>query len=131
MVPMSLGATSGAADHTTELIVGGVVLLAVIFVAGGLVIPWIRRRYHPSARRQDGTQAGGFEMERLKELHRTGEVSEEEYRRLRRLALGLPPVKAETNDSTSSDPPAGVDDGSIAPTDGSCADGHSPQKESE
>jgi hypothetical protein len=131
MVPISLGATSGAADHATELIVGSVVLIVVIVVAGGLVVPWIRSRYHPSARRQDGTQAGGFEMEHIQDLRRRGEISEEEYRRLRRLALGLPPVKAETKDSTSSDPLTGVDDVGIAPTDGSCADGNDPQKESE
>lgn len=130
MVSMSFCVTSGVVANATIQILGSLMVFLVIVVAGGMLVLWIRSR-SLSSRRQDGTKDGGFAMEHLQDLRRSGQISEEEYRRLRRVALGFGEVKAKTDDSASSAPPAGVDDVGNAPPDAPCAEGDGPQKELE
>jgi hypothetical protein len=82
-------------------------LIAGFLLLGGLVI-WLRRR-SLKAQQPDGP---AFELQQLEDLKRMGTVSDEEFRRLRRAALGLPP--AEPNAAKSSPPlsqPRQDDDG--------------------
>ena len=108
-------------DFLRNILVG-LGLIVVFVVIGAVVMPWIRKRYHPTARREDGTLAGGFSMEDLSRMRRSGEVSEDEFRRLRRRALGLDEAEPKTDISASSHPIGGDDDESASTADGDRAD---------
>ena len=93
-------------DSATYIVVC-VALILVIIVIGAVVIPWIKRRY------AGGEVSGpeqGFSIEHLQRMHDRGEISGEEFRRLRRAALGLDAETAKTDNSPSSWPSADDDD---------------------
>ena len=96
------------------IVVGGVLMLAILLV-GVLLLPWLRRRYHPSAGGGQRAQARGFSMEGLEAMRRSGQISEEEFRALRRAALGLAVGKGKTENSASSTPTSRDDDDNDAP----------------
>jgi len=96
-------------------------LIAGVFVIGAVVIPWIRRRFHPGARREDGTRTGGFSLEELERLRRSGGISDQEFRLLRRQALGLDGPAGKMDDCALSRPVGGDDDDSTTPADEHCA----------
>ena len=85
--------------------VWGVVLLVVI-VAGGIVVVTLRRQLLD--RGAAGTD-DRFDLGRLEQLRADGELSEEEFRQLRNIALGLDVGKAEKPEPTLS-APADADD---------------------
>ncbi len=90
-----------------DYFLGGVVL--VVLLIGGLVIaPWMRRRFHPS---NIGGLDGGsvFDIGHLERMRREGLLTEEEFRVLRRRALGLDTEAPKADNSTSS-APGGRDD---------------------
>jgi hypothetical protein len=90
-----------------EFVLGGVIL-TVLLIVGLVVVPWIRRRYHPS--NVDGLDGGSvFDIEGLERMRRAGLITEEEFRSLRRAALGLDRKAAKADNSTSS-APGGRDD---------------------
>lgn len=99
---------------TRVVLVGGLLILG-IFVAGGVLIPWLRRRFHPSGQGSPGRADAGFSLEGLEAMRRRGEISEGEFRRLRRVALGLDPAAGRTDNSASSHPSDGDDDVHAAP----------------
>ncbi len=72
---------------------------AVIFAVSAAVIRWARRRIMLS----DAYQAGqaGFSMERLAQLHKTGQISSGEYKMLRMKAMGLADKISQVNSSLS------------------------------
>jgi len=115
---MLLEATSDLGRH---LAVGGL-LIAGLVVIGGVVIPWLRRRFHPLAPPDVRAPAGGFGMERIEALRRAGELSDEEFHRLRRLALGLDAEGTKADNCTSSHPRKGDDDEGTARAEGVRAD---------
>jgi hypothetical protein len=90
-----------------EFVLGGVIL-TVLLIVGLVVSPWIRRRYHPS--NVDGLDGGSvFDIEGLERMRRAGLITEEEFRSLRRAALGLDRKASKADNSTSS-APGGRDD---------------------
>ena len=104
------------------VLVAGSVLIVLIVVAGGLVIPWVRRRFHPSSATRRGVEQG-FRIEELEAMRSRGEISDEEFRALRRAAFGLGPSPAKTGNSASSAPAGGDDDGDTTAEGDLCADG--------
>ena len=119
---MSSGMLSDAADGLTwHLAIGGVLILAMV-VSGSILIPWLRRRLRGPGPGGEQAPGGGFTIERLEAMRRRGGISDEEFRVLRRSALGLDGVGGETHNSASSRPAEGDDDEGTVPTDGSCAD---------
>jgi hypothetical protein len=90
-----------------DFVLGGV-LLGVLIVVGVVIVPWVRRRYHPS--NAGGADTGSpFDIERLERMRRDGLITREEFRSLRRAALGLDMKSAKEDNSTSS-APGGRDD---------------------
>jgi hypothetical protein len=90
-----------------DFVLGGVILAVLLFV-GLVVVPWIRRRYHPS--NVGGLDGGSvFDIEGLERMRRAGLLTEEEFRSLRRAALGLDRKASKADNSTSS-APGGRDD---------------------
>ena len=90
-----------------DFVLGGVILVALLIV-GVVVAPWVRRRYHPS---NIGGPDGGppFDVERVERMRRDGLITDEEFRLLRRAALGLDTKVSKADNSTSS-APGGRDD---------------------
>jgi hypothetical protein len=95
-------------EETTYIVVC-VALITVIIVIGAVVIPWIKRRYYGVGKVSGPEQ--GFRIEHLERMRREGGISEEEFRRLRRAALGLGDGPAKSGISPSSCPAADDDDG--------------------
>jgi hypothetical protein len=90
-----------------EFVLGGVIL-TVLLIVGLVFVPWVRRRYHPS--NIDGLDGGSvFDIEGLERMRRAGLITEEEFRLLRRAALGLD-RKASKVDNSASSAPGGRDD---------------------
>jgi uncharacterized membrane protein len=54
-------------------------ILVCLAVAGFVLVAWVKRRMQ----HQDSGPAIGFSLADLRELHRTGKISDEEYERAR------------------------------------------------
>jgi len=67
-----------AANDTKAIFVWSLVLLAVVIVGFGLAV-WVKRRLQ----QQDEGPTIGFSLADLRELHRTGKISDEEFERAR------------------------------------------------
>ncbi len=67
-----------------EAIVLAVVALGLVVLAG-LAVMLYRRRYFST--RTDETQ--GFTLADLRQMHRAGQLSDEEYERMRQAVIGL------------------------------------------
>ncbi|MFA6134250.1 MAG: SHOCT domain-containing protein [Phycisphaerae bacterium] len=113
MAPMAWFSLTGQTDGS-ELVqrFGGpglALLVAVIVMA--LVMLWARRRSRNLIQRSgpQGPPDIGFTLERLRELRRSGQISEEEFNRLRQIALGLDGSARHEVTSASSTPPNDVD----------------------
>jgi len=90
-----------------DYVLGGVIL-AVLLIVGLVVVPWVRRRYHPS--NVGGPDEGSpFDIGHLEQMRRDGLITDEEFRTLRRAALGLD-IKAAKADNSASSAPGGRDD---------------------
>jgi len=74
----------GQAGLASRILLWGLVLLALIVIAG-VGFLWFRRRLAEGRRSAPAT----FSMEALEALRTSGELSEGEFRRLRRAALPL------------------------------------------
>ncbi|MCJ7544819.1 MAG: SHOCT domain-containing protein [Phycisphaerae bacterium] len=96
-----------ALTPAASVIVWGLVLMAVLVLVGS-ALELGRRRWLASSQRRSEARGGGFSIERVEALHRRGLISDEEFQRLRRQALGLPTV-GRAPPSGSSSPPAGDD----------------------
>ncbi len=108
--------SAGTGDLTWHLAIGGLLILAMV-VGGSVLAPWLRRRLHPSSRMRDETLGRGFTIERLEAMRRDGEISDEEFRVLRRSALGLDAGAGKTHNSASSSPTKRDDDEGTVRTD--------------
>lgn len=78
-----------------ELVLWCAGLLVAVIILGGVVL-WLRKWMRSQVRRRTGFTAGGLE-----EMHRSGRISDEEFRALRRSALGLGPAGDEESKSAS------------------------------
>jgi uncharacterized membrane protein len=67
-----------AANDNRAIIVWSLVLLAVVIV-GFVLVLWVKRRLQ----HQDMAPTLGFSLADLRELHRTGKISDEEFERAR------------------------------------------------
>ena len=98
----------GTMSPLTGWFIWGGAFLAALLIGGLVIAPWVRRRYHPS--NVGGGDAGSpFDVERLERMRRDGLITEEEFRVLRRAALGLD-MKAAKADNSASSAPSGCDD---------------------
>jgi hypothetical protein len=98
----------GTWSPLTGWFIRGGAILAALLIGGLVIAPWVRRRYHPS--NVGGADDGSpFDIERLERMRRDGLITEEEFRLLRRAALGLD-IKAAKADNSTSSAPSGCDD---------------------
>ena len=73
---------------TMQVMVGGVIVIAAIMLAG-LWLQSARKCWLTKAGQDITTEGVGFSIDELDALHRAGQLSDEEFRRLRRRALHL------------------------------------------
>ncbi len=123
MVGFGVQVLSDASRGAWWHIVMGLALILAILIVGGLFIPWVRRKFHPAGRRPDGSLIGGFSIGRIEAMRRADEISDEEFRALRRAALGLGSAPGESSNSPLSAPETPDDDEVDAEADRPCADG--------
>ena len=97
----------------------GLALVAGV-LALGFVLLVLRRKYHPQY--ATDKDAAGFSMDRLDRLHREGGISDEEFRHLRRVALGLDIPAAPVDNGSSSSGPEQADAEGAGPGDADCPD---------
>jgi len=114
---------SDSSDDARRDLLIAVGAVGLVLVIGAVVIQHLRRGVRQTRRRRDGTREGGFGLEELERMRRDGGISDSEFRRLRRLALGLGAEEAKMGNSASSDPVGADDDDNVPPADESCADG--------
>jgi uncharacterized membrane protein len=68
-------------------------VLIVVVVAGFILVAWVKRRLQQP---DSAAPALGFSLADLRELHRTGKISDEEYERARgKMAASLKRKEAE------------------------------------
>ncbi len=85
-------------DAQREILVAGAILLAVL-ILGGVLVYWFHRKWDP--RRQGGAdQDGKLTIEQIESMHQTGQISDEEFTAMRRVAMGLDST-AEKNSESS------------------------------
>lgn len=112
---LASGMAEPALTFSTWDFVIGAVLMAVLFIVGVVVAPWVRRKYHPSS--VDGSYGrSSFDVDRLDRMRREGLITDEEFRLLRRAALGLDMTTVKADNSTSSAPTGGDDEESASKT---------------
>jgi len=95
-------------------IIGGSVFILALVVIGSIVVPWVRRRY--LSPESDSKPGSAFDIASLERSKREGLITDEEFRRLRRIALGLDIKPAKAENSASSAPVARDDEGTDAPS---------------
>lgn len=82
----SLASAPIGGSNATQLLVNlapWLGLLLVVVLIGGLVIVWVRRYM-----RGEQKSADGFSLEDLRQMHRRGEMSDEEFARAKSAILG-------------------------------------------
>ena len=76
---------AAAQNEYGKLFVWSLILVAVV-VVGFIVVVWVKRRLQ----QPDSAPTLGFSLADLRELHRTGKISDEEFERARgRMAASL------------------------------------------
>jgi hypothetical protein len=77
-------------------------ILLVVVIAGGVIIYLVRRTASNSA-----TPSQGFTLHELRELRRTGELSDAEFEKAKETVIGL--VKDDTTTQEPGNPPTAPD----------------------
>ena len=85
-------------DAQREILVAGAIFLAVLILAVFLVY-WFHRKWDPR-RGQGADQDGKLTIEQIESMHQTGQISDEEFTAMRRVAMGLDST-AEKNSESS------------------------------
>lgn len=93
------------------IIYAGVLMAAAVVL--GVFVLWARRRMLSARQVSQGQSGKGFTIENLEALRRDGQISDEEFSRLRRVALGLGEAGDKSNTCPSS-PPLKGDDGTVS-----------------
>lgn len=95
-------ASAPAPMHTRETLFSDVlpwlILLFGLVIAGGVIIFWARRSLQAAA--TQNANAAGFSLHELRELHKNGELTDEEFERARAAIIGA--VGAKPTDQTPS-----------------------------
>ena len=89
-------------NGAASLIIYGYVIIAAMAVLF-VVLIWVRKRFHTDVR-QGARGEPGFSVDGLEALHRGGQISDEEFSRLRRAALGLDPGQDGSDNPSLSKP---------------------------
>ncbi len=76
-------------------LIGGAIVVLIVL---GVAVMALRRRLLA-----EGEAGGGLDMETLQRQHRAGEISEEEFKTLRRAILGLPAEESRRGGGGSAD----------------------------
>jgi hypothetical protein len=100
MSTVLMAAASGVGTAVEIIIWGGIVIAAVLLL--GFVLMWVRRKYHPAGGAARPRDEAGFTVDDLERLHASGQISREEFKRLRSVALGLGGASGPAGDSSSS-----------------------------
>jgi len=104
-----------ALSAAAAAVVDGIILiLALLLLAGGFY--WARRIFLTPRPKDDLAASAGFSLERLEKMLQEGQISREEFSRLRRMALGLEEA-GQTGDNSVS-PGGEDDDGRQGPSEG-------------
>jgi len=96
-----------ASSHWDSMVWSSIGIAVVLILGAGLM--WFRRKYHSDSAGGAGGPSGTFSMDSIEEMHRSGMISDEEFRRLRNRSLGLDTGGPNGDNSTSS-APLNVDD---------------------
>jgi len=109
MRPLHTGIDAGAfvAWDGEALLWGGVAVALLLLLGAGLM--WLRRRTCSFGQSEGADAGSGFSIGDLESLKASGLLSDEEFCRLRRAALGLDASEAACDNSCSS-APAELDD---------------------
>ena len=86
-----------------------IILLIGVIIAGGVII-FVARRYINTG---DDSAPGGFTLHDLREMHKAGEISDEEFTRAKAQMIGR--LAADKTARTGEDPTAST--GNAAPSD--------------
>ncbi|MCK4275135.1 MAG: SHOCT domain-containing protein [Phycisphaerae bacterium] len=98
--------TIGALTPAAKVVISSCVLIVFLLI-GGAVVLYLRGKFYAARNRR---AAPGLSMETLQQLRQSGEISEQEFARLRRSSLGISEPTGERANSTSSRPPADDDE---------------------
>jgi len=105
---MALAMLAGPWRPDGSALLWGVAAIVCLMVLGyGLL--WLRWKFHPAGGGSEGKPPEGLSIEDLESLRRKGLINEAEFRRLRRVALGVDTAEAQ-GDKSSSSVPQDVDD---------------------
>lgn len=104
-----LGAGAEGSPSLWQIVIWGVVLIALVLGLGiGIVLA---RRKYIEARGPDGeAEDPGFAIEQVETLHDSGRISDQEFRILRKAALGLDGGVVKKDNSALSEMPATDDE---------------------
>ncbi len=116
-----------ASDSLWVMAVWGGVLVGIAAVLGiGIVLA--RRRYLKFRGPVSEAKAKGFGIDQVGSLHDGGQISDEEFRILRKVALGLEDVVTKKDNSALSDISASDDDSSGTGEENLCVDADKEQE---
>ena len=99
---------AAASGDTVFVLLAGAIVVSVAVLGFLVLLPWLKRRYLSG--RAGHEAAEGFRIDDLERMRRSGHITEDEFRRLRRLALRLD-VRAGGGDNSSSSTSPPNDDG--------------------
>ena len=71
------------------------IALVVVWVAAFVVVLKLKKMVKIGANNSDSSD--GMNMERIEQIHAAGMISDEEFAKMRRVLLGLPPIDGEKN----------------------------------
>ena len=101
-----LSGLQAASGHSEVMFWGSIGFVAVLFL--GFALLWFRRKYHPENVSSD-VPSMSFSMRSIEQMRDAGQISEDEFRRLRASSLGLASSNTD-NDNSASSEPVDVDD---------------------
>ncbi|MBT3201796.1 MAG: hypothetical protein HN350_17990 [Phycisphaerales bacterium] len=97
---------SGPSEHYDVLIWGSIGGVAIMLLGFGLL--WFRKKFHPDNIEAESLNTS-FSIENIEDMRARGNISDDEFRRLRNIALGLAPPSDNNDNSLLSTTPD-VDD---------------------
>ena len=114
-------------DSLWVIAVWGAVLVGIV-AALGIGVAYARRKYLESREVGGEDGHGGLAIDQVESLHDGGRISDEEFRVLRKVALGLEDVVKKKDNSSLSDVSASDDDSRGAGEENQCADADKEQE---
>src|SRR5688572_6933167 len=108
MLPLLIAAATDKSSRLFAETLPWILVLLGVIVAGGVII-FIARRYVNSG---DGAAAGGFTLHDLREMHKAGEISDEEFARAKAQMIG----RLAVDNNAKPDAGGSVSTGNAPPT---------------